>query len=118
MDMSPPKNVAPTSSNSNAVWSKQAIQDMANRKHWSSEIVKNKWEVQSSDWKSVKCRACIRRGRIQGVIKMQWAYTINAWDSHYETGGHRDNVAMKEAVTEQGGADPSSTCTAIPDKCL
>eukprot|EP00957_Ditylum_brightwellii_P084340 6413814-Ditylum_brightwellii.AAC.1 len=102
MDMSPPKNVAPTSSNSNAVWSKQAMQDMANRKHWSMEIVKNKWAVPSSDGKSVKCCACIERGRTQGVTKMQWAYTMNAWDSHCEAGRHRDNVAMKEAVVEEG----------------
>eukprot|EP00957_Ditylum_brightwellii_P142073 10824162-Ditylum_brightwellii.AAC.1 len=42
MDMSPLENVAPTPSNSNAVWSKQAIQDMTNRKLWSLDIVKDK----------------------------------------------------------------------------
>eukprot|EP00957_Ditylum_brightwellii_P170297 12963018-Ditylum_brightwellii.AAC.1 len=101
MDMSPPKYTAPTPSNSNAVWSKQAIQDMINRKTWFSEVVKNKWAVSSSDGKSVKWCVCIGWGRTQGVIKMQWAYAISAWDSHYETGGHRDNVAMKEVMAEE-----------------
>jgi len=57
----------------------------------------------ADDGSSITCGPCVRygRSRVDGVIKMRHPFRLNAWESHVQSQGHKNAVALLKAKRKE-----------------